>query len=88
MKQPFHTVTLNMPATRSGELPDPAEPCVKIDGQTIEGVIGVAYDFLDGEGVATVTVKFYARVEGKLVVQGGEFATTTFTNEPKEDGTE
>jgi hypothetical protein len=62
-----HQVVLNLPENPSGELPDPNNAPIVIDGLPLDYVKGVTVKCGEGERTV-VTVSFYAEVTGRIRV--------------------
>jgi hypothetical protein len=67
-------VVLNLPAHRGGNLPNPGQPLLTIDGVPIKDIIGVSVQVGEclpevAKGMSMVTVMFYADIEGSLDVE-------------------
>lgn len=69
-----NVVSLNLPATPGGELPRAGVPIVAVNGVKIEGVRSIKLE-AGCDGLTEVTVRFIARVDGKVAVR--ELTTVT-----------
>lgn len=75
----MNLVEFNLPGKPYGELPDPQEPVIKIDGRALEHIKSIYVDATAANGTI-VTITFKAHVVGKGHVEYSEEQLTSLMN--------
>lgn len=84
----INKVTLNLPAYPTGDLPNPDQPIITIDGTSIKHLTRIALELDADNDCGKLTLEFHATVDGQILIEGDNFVKERLIYSAKEPNKE